>query len=338
MIDDGCACERSDRIGQAAAPVVGQPLFFAVPSAAQHRSCTTIPAPPVSDALPVSEHFLECPVPVFGRSPAETVRWHCRVRGEGPQVLLAMHGFSQTASWLEHLAEPLRGICQLWSCDMPAHGLTEWPGSVEQPRICRPEDLVALLEAVREASGKPVQVLGFSMGGRYAAALAAAAPERLSHLHLVAPESLQPNRGQQFGTRTWLGRWMLRRQIEHPGMLLGPTAWLERRGLIKAKMADFIRANLESRALREQLHLTWNAMHGLPADPMALARAANAASLPVSVYLGRRDMLVSKKAARRFIDALDNGCLSVLEQGHFVPLLPAFGRVLAEACRPGDAA
>lgn len=281
--------------------------------------------------------FLECPVAAFGRRPAETVRWHCRISGEGPTVLLAMHGFSQTASWFDHLAEPLRGVAELWSVDLPAHGLTAWPCSVEQPRHCRPEDLVALLEAVQEASGKPVQVLGFSMGGRYAAALATAAPEHIRHLHLVAPESLQPNRGQQFGTRTWLGRWLLRRQIDHPGTLLRPTDWLQQRGLLKAKMADFFRANLASRALREQLHLTWNAMRGLPADPPALARAANAAELPVSLFLGRRDMLVSLPAARRFAAALDNGCLSVVEQGHFVPMMPVFGKLLAEACMRPDA-
>jgi pimeloyl-ACP methyl ester carboxylesterase len=282
--------------------------------------------------------FLERPLEAFGRRPAETVRWHCRVSGRGPAVLLAFHGFSQTGDWFDPLAEPLRGTAELWAVDLPAHGRSDWPTDTRRPRACTPADLAGLLDAVRAESGKPVTLLGFSMGGRYAAALATVAADRLEALHLAAPEALRTNWGQRLGTRTAAGRWLLRRQIARPGLLLDPLGWMQRRGLVRRKMADFVRANLASEALRAQLHHTWHAMHGLPADPPALARAANAAGLPVQLWLGRRDMLVRLSDARRLAARLDRGTLTVLDRGHFVCAAPGFARGLVEGWpAPGEA-
>ena len=270
--------------------------------------------------------ILETPLPAFGRRPAETARWHLRCSGEGPGIVLAMHGFGQSAAYFDHLAKPLHGIAEVWSLDMPAHGKTEWPPA----RPCHPQDLVALLETVKEQSGKPVTVLGFSMGGRYAGALAQVAPERLQALHLVAPEMLRPNRGQRLGTGTWLGRWLLRYIIEHPGAVLNPIRWLEKSGIVSRKMAEFVRANLGTQALRQQLHDTWHTMSGLPAEPSALATAANQAELSVQLWVGQRDPLVRVEDAQTLATMLSNGALTVMDRGHFVAAAPGFARGLAE--------
>jgi pimeloyl-ACP methyl ester carboxylesterase len=257
--------------------------------------------------------------------PATTVRWHFRVSGQGPVQLLAFHGFSQSADYFDSLAEPLRGIATVWAMDMPAHGATTWPGG----RPCRPHHLQQVLQAVKSRTDQAeLSVLGFSMGGRFAMLTGQTSASMLRSLHLAAPEGLSPNWPQRFSTETTLGRYLINRQIDHPGMILKPIALMERTGLLSRKMADFGRANVATRQVRVQLKEAWAAMHGLKPDHQQLAEQAGHHSLPVHIYAGRKDPLMSTTNAGRLADRVPGARLHVLDRGHFL-INTSFGEMLA---------
>lgn len=112
--------------------------------------------------------------------------FHIELAGSGPPLLL-LHGFTGAASaWEAHIPALARRR-RVIAPDLLGHGASAAPADPERYRMERcVADLLLLLDVL----GAPrADVLGYSMGGRVALSLAAAAPERVGRLVL---ESASP--------------------------------------------------------------------------------------------------------------------------------------------------
>ena len=106
--------------------------------------------------------------------------------GHGPPLLL-LHGFTGSGESWEPLLPALCEHIRVLTVDLPGHGRTRVPDEVaaySMPRVV--ETLAEMLVASNAA---PAHVLGYSMGGRVALALAAHAPHLVQRLIL---ESASP--------------------------------------------------------------------------------------------------------------------------------------------------
>ncbi len=130
------------------------------------------------------------------------------------RMLYALHGFTETdESWTETLARDLRGVhCPL----LPGHGGKPCPAGLDVHRAIT--DLVAGFPA------EPVDVLGYSMGGRLAVRLALEHPRRVRRLILV---SCHPGiRDAEERDQRWRRDESLAQVLEEDG--IGPfIAWWE---------------------------------------------------------------------------------------------------------------
>jgi pyruvate dehydrogenase E2 component (dihydrolipoamide acetyltransferase) len=103
------------------------------------------------------------------------------VQGSGGEPLVLLHGFGgDLNNWLFN-AGALSGERAVYALDLPGHG-----GSVKEAR-----DLVDALRSFLDSQGlERVHLAGHSMGGLVAGELAAAAPDRVLSLTLIAPAGL----------------------------------------------------------------------------------------------------------------------------------------------------
>jgi len=104
-------------------------------------------------------------------------------QGEGGEPLVLLHGFGgDLNNWLFN-AGPLSADRAVYALDFPGHG-----GSVKEAR-----DLVDALRSFLDSRGiERAHLAGHSMGGLVAGSLAAAEPERVLSLTLIAPAGLGP--------------------------------------------------------------------------------------------------------------------------------------------------
>lgn len=111
----------------------------------------------------------------------DSVSYSVEVTGDGHPLLL-LHGFTgAAASWSPHIPR-LAGVRRVIAPDLLGHGATGAPGDPHRYRMERAvADLLALLDAL---DAPRADVLGYSMGGRVALSLAAAAPRRVTRLIL----------------------------------------------------------------------------------------------------------------------------------------------------------
>jgi len=106
--------------------------------------------------------------------------FHAHETGTGKSLLI-LHGFLGGARQFLPLADALGTQFHCLIPDLPGHGLTPW-----DPKLTSLAQLADQLYAwVTSRTNGPVQVLGHSMGGYIAAALAARHPGAVSQLHLL---------------------------------------------------------------------------------------------------------------------------------------------------------
>lgn len=116
------------------------------------------------------------------------VRLHYRDEGQGPVIVLLHANYASLFMW-QPWVEQLRDRYRVIRLDLPAHGLTG-----PEPRgDYRLERMQSIFEGFVEALGLPeFSIVGASIGGTIAMRYTVDHPERVSHLVLISPGSLEP--------------------------------------------------------------------------------------------------------------------------------------------------
>jgi pimeloyl-ACP methyl ester carboxylesterase len=97
--------------------------------------------------------------------------------------LLALHGWLDNAASFERLAPMLCEQFHIVALDFPGHGRSDWRAAgAWYHHVDYPGDALAAADAL---GWKQFDLLGHSLGGGVATALAAACPERINHLILI---------------------------------------------------------------------------------------------------------------------------------------------------------
>jgi 2-succinyl-6-hydroxy-2,4-cyclohexadiene-1-carboxylate synthase len=171
------------------------------------------------------------------------LRYAVHRSGDGPlPPLLLLHGFTGSrASW-NHLLPRLEADRQIITIDLPGHGDTSAPETPARAHFQRvATDLAALFPA-------PLDVLGYSMGGRLALAFALEHPQ---HVRRLVLESASPGLADPEERRArQLADEALARRIEENGMAAFVYDW-ENLPLFasQARLPAAVRANLRQRRL-----------------------------------------------------------------------------------------
>jgi pimeloyl-ACP methyl ester carboxylesterase len=124
------------------------------------------------------------------------VRFHIRDTGprDAPAILL-LHGFGSSLHTWEDWARLMEADRRVVRLDLPGFGLT----GPDPTRDYSDDRAVALLAGLLDRLGiRQVDLVGSSMGGRIAWRFAAAQPERVRHLVLMAPDGFA-SLGREYG-------------------------------------------------------------------------------------------------------------------------------------------
>lgn len=118
---------------------------------------------------------------------------------QGPRLILVHGTPGSAASWADYLVQPPAGV-EVVALDRPGFGQSGPTGAM--PRLA---DQAAAVRALLPADGRPVVLLGHSLGGPVVAQLAAELPGRIRAIVLLAA-SLDPSL-EQVHTMQHVGAW-----------------------------------------------------------------------------------------------------------------------------------
>jgi pyruvate dehydrogenase E2 component (dihydrolipoamide acetyltransferase) len=214
--------------------------------------------------------------------------------GTDGEVILLVHGYGgDRNSWL-FLQEPLAARYRVYALDLPGHGTSAkdvGDGSIGT--------LAGAVTGVLDALGADrAHLVGHSMGGAVALAVAASAPGRIASLTLIAPSGFGPqiNAGYLRGFADAQTRRELKPVV---GQLFADES------LVTRQVVDDLLAYKRLDGVDEALHT----LLGLLLDGDAQAADSTAAlavvggALPVSVVWGASDRVIPPDQAERVTGA-----------------------------------
>lgn len=120
-----------------------------------------------------------------------------RRTGEGPQVVVLLHGFGGSHQVWAAVQDALSNRATVIAYDLPGHGGSlAWPGGGPVKVAVR-----AVLDDMSRRGLRRVHLVGHSMGGAVATIAASSEPERISSLTLLAPGGFGPEINHRLLTR-----------------------------------------------------------------------------------------------------------------------------------------
>ena len=234
--------------------------------------------------------------------------------GEPPALLL--HGIGNYGRVWDFVAAEVAGRLRLVAPDARGHG-----DSVAPETGYRPEDFVADAIAILDATGlaRPL-VVGHSMGGAHAMALAATHPDRLRGLVLV---DVGPEIGHEGGDRA------RRLSLGRPDAFPDEAAALAYLRETSPGYSDAVYANRIAHGFRRTATggLEWRSRKdalpqilGGPARSADAWRALETFAMPVLVVRGTRSPSLSAETYRRMLSVIPRVSGLELDAGHNVQL------------------
>lgn len=278
----------------------------------------------------VTLHVRETPGPRASQLP--DFRGSCDAAGsaEGAAVMVYVHGLGGSATNWTDLAAALSSRYHGLALDLPGFGRSDPPVDGNYSVDAHADAVMSFIAG----RGEPVHLVGNSLGGAVALAVAARRPELVRTLTLISPAmpDLRPNLGRLGGPRSALAllpligsRVRLELGDEEPRTRLRRTIRLCYADPSRISDAAF---DLAASEAMERAQLPWAAsalqssftglvQAWLARRPRSLWATAGRVQVPTLVVWGEQDRLVGVRKAQRTAAALPQGRLLRLPQvGH----------------------
>lgn len=271
----------------------------------------------IEQFLPAKGRFVEVP----------GGRLHVRVHdsaGAGAPAVLLVHGLGGQMSHFDYgLAERLARQYRVVVVDRPGsgHSLRD---ALHAADVSAQADALAVL-VDKLGLGRPT-VVGHSLGGAIALALAVEHPGSVGALALVAPLTHTPESAPEvFKALTIETRWvrnLFAWTLATPGAIAGSKKVLAQVFAPEPVPADFAVKGGGLLSLRPKQFLAASSdLQAIPARmPMVEARYGEL-KLPVGVLYGRQDAILDwKRNGQGLVDKVAGAHLELVEGGHMLPV------------------
>lgn len=234
--------------------------------------------------------------------------------GNGPRALLAFHGFGQDRHVFKELSEKFSGHYTLYVFDLYFHGTSQW-NKGEQP-LERPFWKELLTEFLVQHRIEKFDLLGFSMGGKFALATLEAFPEKTGKAFLLAPDGIKTSMWYSLATYPLFLRNFFKSMIMKPQRFHAIANTAFKLGLIDKGILRFTESQMNTTEKRERVYYSWVVFRHLKFNVDLLAEQIVSHNIEMTIVVGRHDKIITAGNMKRLLKKVMTARLEILETGH----------------------
>jgi len=243
----------------------------------------------------------------------EKGRVHYLVWGKGERLIIALPGFSNSASLFEPVGLALQDQCTLVALDLPFHGRTQW----EAAQYTRTDVAIWIKTILHDFKKDRFEWMGFSLGGRIILSMLDHCTPHVFGIHLIAPDGLAtyrtfyPSLVPQF-----IRRLLFHSISRHPQKWLGLAQRLHDWRLLDHFSFIYIEKQLRTSIQTDRLFQTWLSLPNFPVSTKETQRVLLTQGIPVSLSLGLRDKFVNTQRIQSWAAPITQMQVQLFDQGH----------------------
>ncbi|MFM8740043.1 MAG: alpha/beta fold hydrolase, partial [Cytophagales bacterium] len=177
--------------------------------------------------------------------------WH---EGNGARVLLLFHGFGQHHRAFESWVEALGYQYTLYSFDLFFHGQSHWH-SREALEKTDWQEIMTLF--FKQESITDFELVGFSMGGKFALATLELFPTKVKKITLLAPDGIKTSFWYSLATYPIATRHLFKGMILHPNRMRILTRFLRALRLVDKGLLRFAENQMNTEEKRRRVYYSW---------------------------------------------------------------------------------
>jgi pimeloyl-ACP methyl ester carboxylesterase len=240
---------------------------------------------------------------------------HCLRIGKGKKLLLAFHGYNNSADLFAPFAEYIKEEYTVISIDLPHHGKTEW----EAPLQMQVKDLMAMVWLLKKEMGvEKVSLMGYSMGGRMCLKIVEMMPDDIEKVLLAAPDGLSFNAFYYFLTRTMPGKALFNHFLETPQFYFPIMNAIRRVGLVSDARHKFAMQHIQTGESRKFLQNVWPSTCRIIPANSRVRILVNKYKISVHIFMGAYDKVIPPAMGKRFAGGIKTAELHIVNKGHRV--------------------
>lgn len=240
-------------------------------------------------------------------------RLHYAKAGQGTIALLVFHGFGQDNQEFEAWVKDLGGKYRLYVFDLYFHGQSTWPSL--QP--LEKEDWQKIMSQffTRERI-EAFEIVGFSLGGKFALATLEAFPQRTRRIILLAADGIKLNTWYRLATYPTLTRRLFQSMVMFPGRYYALVKFFRRINLVNKGVVRFAESQMNTEEKRRRVYNSWVTFRHLKFDISQIADTLNQHQIPVLIIVGKYDKVIPAANMDRLVSRLHKKQFEVIEAGH----------------------
>lgn len=229
-------------------------------------------------------------------------------------MLLLFHGFGQHHSTFAALTETLADHYTLYAFDLFFHGKSKWN---EDERPMEKDIWKEIISHfLNEHKIEKFNVLGFSLGGKFALTTLELFSSQIEHIFLLAPDGIKTNFWYSLATYPILLRKFFKSMITKPGRLHAITSLLHRLHLMDKSLLRFAESQMDTQEKRNRVYYSWVVFRHLKFDLRIISGLIKQHSIHLTVITGKHDKVIPTQNMKRLLRHLNNYQLKILDTGH----------------------
>ncbi len=234
--------------------------------------------------------------------------------GNGPRHIFLFHGAGQDHTIFKPLIQALGPGYTGYAFDLFFHGQSNWR-LLDRP--IRPGQWQQLIDTVCERHGiETFDVLGYSIGSRFAITTLIMFQQRVRRLILVAPDAITISPWYTLATGTHPARWLFKKIIQHPDIFFRLIDVLNVILPGQQRRFRFAMRQMDTVEKRERIYRSWTAFRKLSFSPSCIAKVLNAHNIPLTVIVGKNDVVIPPRTVNKLLQRVPNHTLHTLLAGH----------------------
>lgn len=233
--------------------------------------------------------------------------------GTGKKIFLLFHGFGQDHRAFQSWGEVLKDEYTLYAFDLFFHGQSTW-GSREAVEKKDWKEIIALF--LSQENIAEFEVVGFSLGGKFALATLEAFPNQTKKIILLAPDGIKTSLWYSLATYPIAIRALFKSMILHPNRLYRITKILSRLRLVDKGLLRFAESQMDMEEKRKRVYFSWVYFRHLKFDLDLLAGLLNNKQIPLTLIVGKHDKVIQAKNMDEFVQKIKSKRFEIIDAGH----------------------